>query len=320
MAGIAGATEVVHRTRAGRLWRRYGKHWPLYMMLLPTALVLLINNYIPMFGVVIAFKQINYTDGIWGSPWVGLSNFQYLFRTEDAWIMTRNTILYNLVFIVSTLVIAVAFAVMLNEMRSKLWSKLHQSAMFLPYFLSMVVVSYIGFSFLSNEHGFINNTVLPWLGMEPVSWYSEAKYWPYILPVINIWKNIGYSTVIYLAAIVGIDDEYYEAAVIDGANKWKQTVHITVPLLVPVMILLTLLAIGRMFYADFGLFYQVPLNSGSLFSTTQVIDTYVYRAFLALGDIGMSAAAGLYQSVVGFILVFGSNYLVRRRSKDNALF
>ncbi|WP_420794171.1 ABC transporter permease [Paenibacillus qinlingensis] len=295
-------------------------YWVFYLMLMPASIVLLINNYLPMFGIIIAFKNINLTDGILGSPWIGLDNFTYLFKTNDAWIITRNTLLYNALFIVLNIVIGVSFAIMLNELRSRLLSKFFQSTMFLPYFLSAIVTSYLVFGFLGTEHGFINNTLLPLIGLKPISWYSEPQYWPYILSFVHTWKTIGYSTVMYLAVIIGIDQEYYEAATLDGASKWKQMIHITLPSLVPIIVILALLAIGRIFYTDFGLFFQVPLNSGSLFSTTNVIDTYVYRTFITLGDIGMSTAAGLYQSLVGFVMVFFSNYIVRKINKENALF
>lgn len=300
-----------------RVLRQY---WIFYIMMLPAIILLIINNYLPMFGVVIAFKNVNYQDGIWASPWVGLTNFKFLFATDDAWTITRNTILYNAVFIVLNLICAVAFAILFNEMRSKLMAKFHQSAMFLPYFLSWIVVSYLLFAFLGHEHGYVNTKVLPALGLNPVEWYSKSQYWPYILPIVNLWKNIGYYAVIYLAAIVGIDREYYEAAIIDGASKRQQIRSITIPLLTPVIIVMTLLQIGRIFYADFGLFYQVTLNAGALYQTTSVIDTYVYNSFLVTGNIGMSSAAGLYQSVVGLLLVLGSNLVVRRISKENALF
>jgi putative aldouronate transport system permease protein len=301
----------------GRVLRIY---WVFYVMMLPAIALLIINNYLPMFGVVIAFKNVNYQQGIWGSPWVGFTNFKFLFATSDAWTITRNTVLYNVVFIALNLVCAVAFAILFNEMRSKAMAKFHQSAMFLPYFLSWIVVSYLLFAFLGQEHGYVNMKVLPALGMKPVEWYSKTQYWPYILPLVNLWKNIGYYTVIYLAAIVGIDREYYEAAIIDGASKWQQIKSITLPLLTPVIITMTLLQIGRIFYADFGLFYQATLNAGALYPVTQVIDTYVYNTFLVTGNIGMSSAAGLYQSVVGLLLVLGSNLFVRKISKENALF
>jgi len=301
-------------------WKTIRKYWVFYLMMLPAAVILFINNYLPMFGTLIAFKNVNYSKGILASPWVGFDNFRYLFATSDAWVITRNTILYNAVFIILNLVVAVAFAVMFNEMRGKMWAKFHQSTMFLPFFLSMVTVGYLVFAFLSHGNGFMNTYLLPKLGLQPIDWYSEPKYWPFILPIINTWKNIGYYTVIYLAAIVGIDQEYYEAALIDGAGKWKQTWYITIPLLKPVMIVMTLLQIGRIFYADFGLFFQVTRNSGILYPTTLVIDTYVYQTFIVMGDIGMSSAAGLYQALVGFILVLVSNAIVRRVSRENALF
>ncbi|MBO9604875.1 MAG: sugar ABC transporter permease [Paenibacillaceae bacterium] len=289
-------------------------------MLLPAAAIVLINNYLPMAGVLIAFKNVNYAVGMLHSPWIGFDNFKYLFSTEKAWIITRNTLAYNAVFIVLNLVVAVGFAIMFNEMRSKLLSKFHQSAMFLPFFLSMVVVGCLVYAFLGPEHGYFNTKLFPALGWKPVEWYSDPKYWPVLLPIVNVWKNIGYYTVIYMAAIIGIDNEYYEAALIDGASKFRQIARITIPLIMPVIVVMTLLQIGRIFYADFGLFFQVTRNAGAIYPTTQVIDTYVYQTFLAMGDIGMSSAAGLYQAIVGFVLVLGSNLLVRRVSKDNALF
>jgi putative aldouronate transport system permease protein len=289
-------------------------------MALPGILYLLLNNYLPMLGTAIAFKNINYSIGIWRSEWVGFKNFEYLFNSSDAYVITRNTILYNAVFIVMTLVVSVTLAILLNEVRRKAWSRFYQSAMLLPYFLSSVIVAYLVFSMLSLEYGFVNKIILPWLGMEPISWYFEPKYWPYILVLVNTWKSIGYSSVIYVAAIAGIDQEYYEAATIDGANKWQQAKSITLPLLKPVITTLVLLAIGRIFYADFGLFYQVPMNSGVLQPVTNVIDTYVYRGLLQFGDLGMTSAAGLYQSAVGFVLVMVSNLIVRKFNRDQALF
>ncbi len=293
---------------------------PLFIMMLPGLIYLLVNNYLPMFGLMIAFKDINYAKGIFASDWVGFKNFEYLFSTKDAFIITRNTILYNGGFIILNTVVAIAVAIMLNEIKNKLVKSFYQSTILLPFLISMVIVSYLGFAFLSEDVGYLNKTILPMLGLEGVSWYSEAKYWPYILTFINMWKGVGFLCVIYLAAIIGIDQEYYEAATLDGANKWQQIIHITIPLIMPVIIMMTLLSIGRIFYSDFGLFYQVPMNSGAIYDTTNVIDTYVYRGLMQLGDIGMSAAAGLYQSVVGFVLVLLSNYLVRRKSKENALF
>ncbi|MFD0717451.1 ABC transporter permease [Paenibacillus sp. GCM10027626] len=289
-------------------------------MVVPGVIYLLMNNYLPMFGLIIAFKDINFAKGILASDWVGFTNFEYLFKTSDAWLITRNTILYNAAFIVINLVIAVGIAILLNEIKNRFFARFYQSVILIPYLISMVIVGYLVLAMLSGETGFINKQVLPLFGIDPVSWYSEPKYWPYILTFVNIWKNVGYLCVIYLAAIIGIDPEYYEAATIDGASKWQQIKSITVPLIAPVITIMTLLQIGRIFYSDFGLFYQVPLNTGALQETTNVIDTYVYRALMNLGDIGMSSAAGLYQSIVGFILVLVSNYVVSKRNRDNALF
>ncbi|WP_247741055.1 sugar ABC transporter permease [Cohnella sp. LGH] len=300
--------------------KTFVKHRSLWIMVLPGLIYLLINNYLPMFGTVIAFKDFNYTDGLWGSAWSGLKNFQFLFATQDAYVITRNTLLYNAVFIVFNLALALTVALLLNEIRRRVLQSVYQSILLLPYLISFSIVGYLVYSFLSMEYGFINTAVLEKLGLPPVSWYMEAKYWPFILVLVNAWKYIGYSSVIYLAAMTGINQEYYEAARIDGANRWKQMTRITLPLIKPVIIVMMLLLVGRIFYADFGLFYQVTLNTGILLPTTNVIDTYVYRALIQTGDVGMSSAAGLFQSVVGFLLVFSVNLLIRKFDRENALF
>jgi putative aldouronate transport system permease protein len=300
-----------------KFWRKYKI---LLLMLLPGTLYLLVNNYLPMFGVIIAFKDINYAKGIWGSDWVGFNNFAFLFNTQDAYIITRNTLLYNFAFIIINLVCSVGLAILLNEVRSRLAARFYQSIMLLPYLFSTIIVSYLVFAFLSADYGFLNHKILPWFGLGPLNWYNEPKVWPYILIIVNTWKSVGYLSIVYLAAIIGLDKEYYEAAAIDGANKWHQFTKLTIPLIMPIIVIMTLLQIGRIFYSDFGLFYQVTMNSGSIQSTTNVVDTYVYRALLTLGDTGMSSAAGLYQSTVGFILIFTVNFIVRKISKENALF
>ncbi|MEC0244594.1 ABC transporter permease subunit [Paenibacillus chitinolyticus] len=292
----------------------------LFLLMVPGIAYLLLNNYLPMLGIIIAFKDINYAKGILASEWVGLKNFEYLFTTSDAFIITRNTLLYNAAFIAVNTFLAVALAILLHEVRHKLLKKFFQSAMLLPYFLSAVIVAYLVYSMLSQEYGFINKFILAPLGLDPVAWYMEPKYWPYILTLVSIWKGVGYLSIVYIAAIIGIDHEYYEASTIDGATKWQQIKHITLPLILPVITIMTLLQIGRIFYADFGLFYQIPMDSGPLLPVTNVIDTYVYRGLMQLGDIGMSSAAGLYQSVVGFVLVLLSNLAVRKLDRDNALF
>lgn len=294
------------------------------LMILPGTIWFLIFAYLPMFGTVLAFKDFRISpDGffasVFNSEWVGFKNFEYLFTTNDAYIITRNTILYNLAFIILGLVIAVGFAIMLSELVNKRTAKVYQTGMFLPHFLSWVIISYFAFTFLSVDKGTLNQ-IITYFGGEPISWYSEAKYWPYILVFVGIWKGVGYNSVIYLAAITGIDKSYYEAAVIDGASKWKQVRYITIPLLKPLMIILTILAIGGIFRSDFGLFYQLPKDSGALYPVTNVIDTFVYRGLINMGDIGMSTAAGLYQSLVGLILILVANYIVRKIEKDHAIF
>lgn len=319
MKAVTTTTMTVNRAPR-RKKINWNKILPLTLMALPGILYLIINNYLPMLGLVIAFKDINFAKGILASDWVGFKNFEYLFKTRDAYIITRNTILYNSAFIIINTVVSIAVAILLNDIRNKFAKRVYQSVILLPFIVSMVIVSYLGFAFLSTESGLLNNHLLPKLGLEEVAWYMEKKYWPFILPLINLWKLLGFNAVIYLASIVGIDPEYYEAAMIDGAGKWTQIKAITLPMLVPVIITLTLISIGRIFYSDFGLFYLVPMNSGAIYDTTNVIDTYVYRGLLQLGDIGMSAAAGFYQSIVGFVLVLLSNYAVRKISRENALF
>lgn len=294
------------------------------LMVLPGAIWFFFFSYLPLVGTVAAFKEYRFSrEGFWASlmksEWVGWDNFKFLFSTSDAWLITRNTLFYNIAIIFLGLVFAVALAILLSELVNKRLAKLYQIGMFLPYFLSWVIVGYFAFSFLSMDRGMLNQ-IIGWFGMEPIQWYSEAKYWPYILVFVALWKTIGYSSVVYLASILGIDKSLYEAAMIDGASKWQQIRNITIPLLSPIITIMTLLAVGRIFYADFGLFYQVPRDSGTLYSVTNVIDTYVYRGLKTSGEIGMSTAAGLYQSVVGFVLVIISNYVVRKVDKDSSLF
>ncbi len=303
-------------------WQRYGIF---YLMMAPALIVLIVNNYIPMLGAMIAFKSItfesrSFIENFINGKWVGWKNFEFLFNTSDAWRITRNTVVYNAIFIVMNLIIGVGFALMFNMMRNRLAAKIHQTMMFLPFFLSWVIISYLVYAFLNPQLGIMNQYIMPLFGAGEVEWYSDPKWWPYILPILNTWKGIGYYAVIYLAAIIGIDKEYYEAATIDGASKMRQVWSITIPLIRPVIIILTLLQIGRIFYADFGMFFQATRNAGALYDTTLVIDTYVYQGFLVTGDIGLSSAAGFYQAVVGFVLVLGSNLIVRRISKDDALF
>ena len=303
---------------AGRLQLK--KDLPLLCLCVPGAIYLIINNYMPTFGLFIAFKDINYAKGIFGSDWAGLKNFEFLFATNDAFIMIRNTILYNIAFIVIGTVLSVFVAILFSEMGANIFAKIYQAGMVFPNLVSMVIVAYIAYAFLNSSSGFINMTILKAFGINPVSWYSKPNAWPVILMVVYIWKNVGYSSIIYISNIAGIDKGIYEAAKIDGAGKFRQIVNITLPMLKPTIVIMTLMAVGRIFNSDFGLFYQVPMNSGTLYSTTQTIDTYVYRALMERNDIGMSAAAGFLQSIVGFVLVVGANLLVRHVDPDNALF
>lgn len=295
------------------------KYIPFMVMMIPGLLYLFINNYIPMFGMVLAFKDFKYNKGILGSNWVGFDNFTYLFKTGDAWKITRNTILYNASFIIIDMVLALTVAIMLNDIRKNWHKKAFQTFILLPYLVSMVVVSYIGYAFMSNM-GFLNNTVLPFLGLDPVSWYTTPKYWPFIILFVHVWHGIGYYCIIYLASLVGIDQGYYEAAQLDGATKWQQIRYVTLPFLKGTIITMFLLSIGKVFYSDFGLFYQVPMNAGALYDVTSTIDTYVYRGLMQNYNVSMSAAAGVYQSLVGFVLVVLANRMVKKVSNENALF
>lgn len=300
----------------------FKKNFSLFTMLVPGLLHLILFAYLPMFGVIIAFKKVNFVQGILKSPWVGFSNFKFLFNTSDAWIITRNTVLYNLVFIALGLVLHLMVAIGLNELKNKAVSKCCQTLMIMPHFLSMVVISYIAFAFFSNETGFMNHKILPLLGLSPIDWYVNPKPWPIILCVVHFWQGLGYGSIVYLASIAGIDKNLYEAAEIDGAGKWKQITNITLPCLQNVIIIMLIMAIGKIFNADFGLFYQVPQNSGALYSATSVINTYVFNMMKSgsANSLGMSGAASLYQSVVGFILVVAANMTVHKIDPEKAMF
>jgi len=289
-------------------------------MALPALCYILINNILPLYGMQIAFRKLDYSKGVFNGDFVGLKNFKYLFATSDALIMTRNTILYNLLFIIVGTVTSVAVAILFNEVRNKLASRIYQTAIMIPFIISMVVVSYLVYAFLSAEDGFVNNTILKAMGKKGVSWYSDPAYWPFILLFISQWKGIGYSCLMYLANILSISVDYYEAADLDGASKWQQIKMITLPLLKPTFITLTIMNIGRIFYSDFSLFYQIPMNSGPLYSVTTTIDTYVFRALMNNGDLTKASAAGVYQSLVGFICIILANIAVRKFSKEDALF
>ncbi|ABG86535.1 sugar ABC transporter permease [Clostridium perfringens] len=303
--------------------KRFRNNKELLLLTIPGAIWFLVFAYLPMFGVIVAFKRWRihggFFESLMNSKWVGFDNFKFLFKSSDAWLITKNTVLYNLVFIILGIVLPVTLAILLNELLNKKLAKFYQSSMFLPYFLSWVVVSYCLYAFLSPEKGYVNG-ILQSMGGKGISWYTEPKYWPFIIIFMSQWKAVGYGTVVYLASICGIDKSYYEAAMIDGASKFQQIKYITVPLLKPVMIIMFITSIGGMFRGDLGLFYQLPKDSGALYPVTNVIDTYVYRGLMNLGDIGMSSAASLYQSFVGLILIVTSNAIVRKVDEENAFF
>lgn len=307
------------RERTHQFWRDVVKYRILLLMLAPAVLLFFVFSYIPMSGIVIAFKKFDYMGGVFGSPWAGLDNFKFFFESGDAWRVTRNTVLYNLGFIVLSNVIPMLTAILLFEVGGKWFRKITQSLLFLPYFISWVVVGSIAYSFFAFDVGTING-ILRWLGMEPIDIYNTPSYWPVILLLVHTWKSLGYGTVMYLAAITSIDREMYEAADMDGANVFQRIRSVTIPNLYPTVIILVLLAIGNIFQGDFGMFYNMVGDNGLLFSSTDVIDTFVFRLLMNSNEIGMSAAAGVYQSVLGFITILLANYAVRRYDKERALF
>lgn len=301
-------------------WDKMKRWIPLYLMFLPGAIYLIINNYIPMGGLIVAFKNYNVRKGIFGSSWSGLKNFEFLFKSPDAWVITRNTLLYNLAFIVVNNVLGILFAIFICDAVNKHLKKIYQSAILFPFLMSTVVVGYLVYAFLSTGNGLINKSILEPLGKQAISWYQDPTYWPLIIIFVNTWKGVGYGCLIYISSINGIDPTYYEAAELDGASKWQQIKNITLPSVLPTTVTLVLMSVGKIFYSDFGLFYQVPRNSGLLYRATDVIDTYVYRALMVQTNIGMSSAAGFYQSICGFVLVLVVNMIVRKIDKEQALF
>lgn len=298
----------------------FKRQLPFYVMMTPGLLLILVLFYFPLPGLLIAFKDFNPVDGIFGSDWINplFKNFEFFFKSDSAKMVTFNTIFYNILEIVLVTTGAVAVAVLLNEVKGKVRSSVYKGAILLPTFLSWVIIQYILFSLLSVDRGIVNTT----LGRE-IYWYSEPGYWRIIMPLAYLWKNIGYYSVLYMAAISAISTDYYEAADLDGATKWQKIRMITLPLIKPTIIVLSLLWVGKVFnggLGDWNGFFTVPNNSGALYSATDVIDTYVYRSLKTVGDYGMSAAAGLYQSVVGFVLILFSNKLVKKIDPDSALF
>lgn len=303
--------------KRGRFLREDGA---LFAMAIPTVIYLLIFAYLPMAGLVMAFQSLNVSKGIFGSPFIGLKNFEFLFATTDAWIITRNTVLYNVAFIIVNLFISVTLALMLSSLRSARYAKTVQTVYMMPYFLSYAVIAIVVNAFLHRDSGVVNAIIQFYGGTGKTNWYHQQRIWPPLLVFVNAWKGCGYQTVLYLAVISGISNELYEAAVIDGATRFKQALYITIPHLRFIISISLILSIGSIFRGDFGLFYQVPMNSGRIYAVTDVIDTYIYRSLVHLSNAGMSTAAGLYQSVVGFILILVANKIVTKVDPDSAMF
>jgi putative aldouronate transport system permease protein len=308
------------RGKKSPLVKKLYEYRALYVMLIPALVILLLMNYLPMFGALIAFKEIDYSLGIIRSPWIGFKNFEFLFASASAWPIVRNTLGYNITFIVTGPVVSVTLAILLNELTNRRTAKVYQTLIIMPHFISMVVVSYLVYAFLAHQSGFVNSNIVPLFGGEGVKWYYEPAYWPFLLFFVHGWKHWGYGTVIYLATMAGFDQQLYEAAAIDGASRLRQVVHITVPLLTPIIIMLFILSLGRIFNSDFGLFYQVPRNSGPLHPVTQTLDVFTYRALMQLGDLGMASAAAFFQSVVGFFTILTANLVVRKMNPERAMF
>ena len=306
---------MLEMAKKSMLIKKYKNSAELAVMALPGFLWFLIFSYIPMFGIIIAFKDFKYNLGIFKSKWVGFDNFKYLFGSNDAFRIVRNTVCYNIAFILLGMIAAIAIAILLDSLSKRFLVKIYQTAMFVPYFISWVLVAYIAQALFEYDGGLVNTLI-----GKKITWYTEPKPWPFIIITANLWKSIGYNVILYYGAIMGIDGSLYEAAEIDGATKWKMIRSITIPMLKPTMIILGLMGIGNMMRADFGLFYYVPNNSGALYASTDVLDTYIYRILKVSGDISGGSAAGLFQSVVGLLLVVAANAAVRKMDSENALY
>ncbi len=310
---------VQNRKGIRRLAHDLNRNKIMWLMILPVIVYILIFSYAPMPGIILAFKKFNYRDGILGSPWAGMNNFRFLVKGGILWRITRNTVLYNLLFMVIDTVAQIAVAIMLNEVMHKWFKKLSQSLMFLPYFISWVLVQSIAYGIFSYEYGLLNN-ILRKIGVDPINVYTMKGIWPFLLTFFHEWKGLGYGVVVYMAAITGISSEYYEAARLDGATKWQQIKLITLPLLKPTIITLSLFAVGKIMKGQFELFFQLVGRNGTLFEVTDIIDTYVFRTITTSFDPGMSTAAGLYQSLFGFLLIMTVNKIVKKIQPEYALF
>lgn len=301
---------------ASRVARR--ENFNLSLMVLPGVLLFLVFNYLPMLGIVIAFKDYNPNLGIMESPWCGLDNFKFFFTSQDAARVIGNTVMYSVTFLIVDLVAGVGLALMFYNLRSRRALKFYNTVVILPRFMSAVIVAFIVYIILNPSYG-IANQLIQMFGGEGVQWYMKPAYWPVILTITHVWQTVGMNSIIYYASLMGMDESLLEAAALDGANKWQQTWHVVLPHLIPVMVITTILAIGHLFSGDFGLFYQVPKDVGLLYSTTDIINTYTFRA-LQTGALEKSTAVGLFQSITGLLLVTGTNSIVRKISPENSLF
>lgn len=302
-----------------RFWDKVWKNRTLWLMLLPGIVLVILFSYIPMAGMALAFKDYSYRLGILKSPWTGFENFRFFFLSGDAFRVTRNTFLYNFAFIIINTALEITIAVILSEIAGKLFKKICQAFMFLPYFISWVVVGSIAYNLFNYENGVLNH-LLGMLGLDAVNIYSEPKYWPFIIIAFSAWKGVGYGMVVYLASITSADPELNEAAEIDGANIFQRIRYITLPAIMPTVVIMTLLSIGRIFRGDFGLFYQLAGNNSAVFNVADVIDTYVFRSLTSSAKLGMSAAVGVYQSVLCFITIMLANAAVKKIEPDYTLF
>lgn len=316
-------TDVMQTVKIKQKWTRNDTE--LTILAIPTFMWYILFSFLPMFGLIMAFKNYKLVPGhgfvysILHSEWSGFKNFEFLIKSNDLFIILRNTILYNLVFIVVGMIFAVGLAIMINELYSKRKSKIYQTLMFFPYFMSWVVVTYFLDAFLNQENGLING-ILQDMGKDPIQWYMKAGAWPVILIFMYLWKSTGYNMVIYLSSISGIDTTLYEAASIDGATKWQQVKNITLPCLKGVIIMMFILNVGKIFYSDFGLFYQLSQGAaGSIFNTTATIDTYVFNALKSNTPVGMTSAVTFFQSVACCITILAANAIVKKLDKDSAI-
>lgn len=312
------STSKIKKGRIHLFIKDLRKNGGLLFLAFPGIVLIFIFNYIPLYGLILPFKSFRYDLGFFGSPWIGLRNFEFLFKGNAIFRVVRNTIGYNFLFIILGQFLSVTFGLMLFELGRRS-VKVYETILFIPYFISWVVASFAFSALFDMEYGVLNE-LLSTLGKEPILWYNEPKYWPFILVIVAVWKGLGYNCVIYYAALMGIDQELYEAAKIDGATKIQQIIHISIPMIQQIIVMMVILGIGKILYSDFGLFYNVPLNSALLYPVTDVIDTFVYRSLMDIGDIGMASAAGFSQAVVGFLLVLLTNYIVKKINSENSLF